>query len=163
MQNNITKEIAAARATLWKGIGIVYLLMGIAVALVLIFCDALVYVSIGVGLVVFLLGMYFIYLGDRYIKKYDIDTGDLKEGKGIAKVALKKFLMVFLPVYLIILVLAFAMTGDFGGSKESKNTCSYCKKSWTAGDSGGNYKNISKTGMCNNCEDNYQDMKQFVD
>ena len=163
MQKNITKEIAAARAALWKGTGVFYLFIGIVFALILIFCEASVFISIGVGFAIFLIGMYFIYLGEKYMKKYDVDLDNLKKGKGIAKVAIKKFLVAFIPVYVVIIVLAFALAGGSSNSTKSKNTCSSCSRSWVAGDSDGNYKNISKTGMCNNCEDNYQKMKQFLD
>lgn len=49
-----------------------------------------------------------------------------------------------------------------GGSGASTNTCQSCGRTFEAGDSAGNYKNISRTNMCNNCYNNYKDMEQFI-
>ena len=58
----------------------------------------------------------------------------------------------------LILVMCLALTGcsssSSGGSSSGtgkKNTCGYCGKSYSAGDSGGNYMNIARTRLCNSC------------
>ena len=160
-KENITKEVAAARATLWKGLGIAWMILGVFCVIVLI--EAPIYVPVAVGLVVFLMGVYFIHLGGKYIKEYGVDAEQREKGKGIAKTSLKKFLAVFIPIFLVALVLAFAMSGGFESISGHENTCGSCGRSWGAGDSGGNYRNIAKTGMCNICEENYQDLKHYLD
>ena len=47
-------------------------------------------------------------------------------------------------------------SGSSGGGYGSGNTrvCKVCGRSFESGD--GNYKNIARTGMCNNCYSNYQ-------
>lgn len=47
------------------------------------------------------------------------------------------------------------------GSRDS-NTCKSCHRSWEAGDSGGNFMNIARTGMCKNCYGNYNSLKGFI-
>ena len=75
-----------------------------------------------------------------------------------------------LGVVIIVAVIAlcfFVAGGSPGGSSTSssskENTCGSCGRSWPAGDDGGNFMNIAKTGLCNNCEDNYHSLKQFLD
>ena len=51
--------------------------------------------------------------------------------------------------------------GGGGGSRDS-NTCKSCHRSWEAGDSGGNFMNIARTGMCKNCYGNYNSLKGFI-
>ena len=47
---NITKEVAAARATLWKGLGIAWMILGVFCVIVLI--EAPIYVPVAVGLII---------------------------------------------------------------------------------------------------------------
>lgn len=42
------------------------------------------------------------------------------------------------------------------GSNTRTATCQVCGRSFEAGDSDGNFKNIARTHMCNNCYANYQ-------
>ena len=58
-------------------------------------------------------------------------------------------------IFLIVLAILLGLTSCTGGGSSSKNTCKSCGRSWEAGDVGGNYKNISRTGMCKNCYNNY--------
>lgn len=46
--------------------------------------------------------------------------------------------------------------GESGGTSTSTATCQVCGRSWSAGDSGGNFRSISRTHMCVNCYNNYQ-------
>lgn len=45
--------------------------------------------------------------------------------------------------------------GSSGGSRDT-NTCGYCKRTYEAGDSGGNYMSIARTNLCKNCYNNYK-------
>lgn len=70
------------------------------------------------------------------------------EGKGI----LIFFIICIIAVAALTLFMDATSDGSSGGNT---NTCKVCDRSWSAGDSGGNYRNIARTGMCNNCESNY--------
>ena len=62
-------------------------------------------------------------------------------------------------VVLIFIVLAFSSCGGGGGSSSSHHstiTCKSCGRTYEAGDSGGNYMNIARTGMCKNCYNNFK-------
>lgn len=69
-----------------------------------------------------------------------------------------------LVTWVIILLFCFAFLGscfsDVGGScysgSRSTATCKYCGRSYSAGDSAGNFKNIARSGLCNNCYNNYK-------
>ena len=83
-------------------------------------------------------------------------AAEITAGKG-------KVLMAIACVVLVVAVGAGMATGSSSSSGSgSKNTCGYCGRSWSAGDSGGNYMNIARTGMCNNCENNYHSLKDFL-
>lgn len=65
--------------------------------------------------------------------------------------------------YIIAFVLLVVLLGScgnlFGGSggrSAKTNTCKSCGRTFEAGDSDGNFMNIARTGMCNNCYENYQ-------
>ena len=76
-----------------------------------------------------------------------------------------KKIKVLLGVLIVMAILyGIAMASVSGGSRGSgsSNTCGSCGRSWSAGDSGGNYMNIARTGMCNNCENNYHTLKPFL-
>lgn len=45
-----------------------------------------------------------------------------------------------------------------GSSSPKKNSCKSCGRSYQAGDSAGNFMKIAKTGMCNNCYNNFKSM-----
>ena len=50
-----------------------------------------------------------------------------------------------------------------GGSAGSTNKCSICGRTWSAGDSGGNYMSIARRNMCVSCYNTYQGAKDFVE
>lgn len=71
-------------------------------------------------------------------------------------------------IVLIVYLVSGSATGTLGGgsgsySSPSSNTCKSCGRSWNAGDSGKNFMNIAKTGMCNNCENNFHSLEDFLD
>ena len=61
-------------------------------------------------------------------------------------------------VIILVLVLLIGSCGGSGsgGGATRKNTCKSCGRSYEAGDAGGNFMNIARTGMCKNCYNNYQ-------
>lgn len=63
---------------------------------------------------------------------------------------------------LLSLVLAFSMVACGGSGSTKTNTCKSCDRVYEAGDSGGNYKSISKSGMCKRCLDNYLTMSEAL-
>ena len=58
-------------------------------------------------------------------------------------------------IAVILLVAGFLIFGGGGSGSGSKNTCQVCGRSWSAGDSGGNYMSIARTHMCVNCYNNF--------
>lgn len=70
-----------------------------------------------------------------------------------------KILRAIIIVTLIVAVISgIAVGGNSGGgsSSGSTNTCGSCHRSWSAGDSGGNYMSIARTNMCKNCYNNFK-------
>lgn len=108
----------------------------------------------------FITAMYFIALFQ--IPKVIQEPKAAELGKNNGLIALAVLVMI---IYLI----SGSATGTLGGggydsySKPPANTCKSCGRSWQAGDSGGNFMNIAKTGMCNNCENNYHSLERYLD
>jgi hypothetical protein len=62
-----------------------------------------------------------------------------------------------LTILLVFCLCLCACTGGSGGySQTATNTCKSCGRTYEAGDSGGNYMNIARTGMCKNCYNNFK-------
>ena len=79
----------------------------------------------------------------------DILNKQIKIGKTV--VTVKGLLILF-----IIIILLIGVIGMFVSEPSaSTNTCRVCGRTFEAGDAGGNYRNIAKTHMCNNCYSNY--------
>ena len=61
---------------------------------------------------------------------------------------------------IVIIVLGLLLKNCMGSGSSSGGghsiTCKSCGRTFEAGDSAGNYKNIARTGMCNNCYSNYK-------
>lgn len=65
-------------------------------------------------------------------------------------------------IYLVVLIGGYAIytftssssTSNYATTKS--NTCGYCKRTFYPGDSAGNYMNIARSGLCNNCYNNYK-------
>ena len=70
-------------------------------------------------------------------------------------------IIAFIVVICIVLLIAFSCS-DSGSHTTSTNICKSCGRSFPAGDDGGNFMNIAKTGMCKNCYNNFQWGKQFI-
>lgn len=73
-----------------------------------------------------------------------------------------------IPPAICILVVAAIVIGTFQGCSavlqgSSTATCKSCGRTFNAGDTGKNFMNIGKTGMCGNCEDNYHWGENFMD
>jgi hypothetical protein len=52
-------------------------------------------------------------------------------------------------------------TCDYGGGNDggpATNECKSCHRTYEAGDKGGNYKSIARSGMCKNCKSNYESL-----
>ena len=47
-------------------------------------------------------------------------------------------------------------SSDTGSGRTDTAVCKSCGRSFEAGDDDGNFMNIARTGMCNNCYNNYQ-------
>ena len=60
-----------------------------------------------------------------------------------------------IAVLIIIIFLASNNSGS-SSSKYSTNTCKSCGRTYEAGDSGGNFMSIARTGMCKNCYENFK-------
>jgi len=66
------------------------------------------------------------------------------------------YIMKKLISLLLAVLLCFSLCACSSGSSSKTNTCKICGRSYAAGDSGGNFMNIAKTGMCKNCYNNYK-------
>ena len=64
----------------------------------------------------------------------------------------------FILVIFISLLLSFCGGTNGGGSSSRTKTatCKSCGRTYEAGDSDGNFMNIARTGMCNNCYNNFK-------
>ena len=77
-----------------------------------------------------------------------------KKGKNNLKKELKKILSIILIISLLFLLTSCISSGSSGSSRSA--TCKSCGRSFQAGDSAGNFMNIARTGMCNNCYNNFK-------
>lgn len=69
----------------------------------------------------------------------------------------KKKIRNFLLLIFIVAPVIFTLTACSGGSYSAKTkTCGSCGRTFEAGDAGGNFMSISRTGMCTNCYNNYK-------
>ncbi len=66
-------------------------------------------------------------------------------------------------ILVIVMCFSFCACGSSSSSGGHKTTCKSCGRTFEAGDAAGNYMNIARTGMCNNCEGNYHAMKGYLD
>ena len=70
---------------------------------------------------------------------------------------MKKGFVIFIAVIVLIALIASCSGGGSGGgSGHRTNPCKSCGRSYEAGDAGGNFMSIAKTGMCKNCYNNFQ-------
>ena len=88
-------------------------------------------------------------------KNEDFNAYKQKINKSDRKIAIISLAVGFALIF--VGVIALSSGGGSGGtSSGSKNTCGVCGRSWSAGDSGGNFMSIARTHMCVNCYNNYQ-------
>lgn len=61
-------------------------------------------------------------------------------------------------IFVLLFIIGMIAAGSSGESSGSSSTrkCGSCGRVFEAGDSGGNYMCIARTGMCNNCYNNFQ-------
>ena len=71
--------------------------------------------------------------------------------------------LILVAVIALCLFIAAGGPSKPSSSSAKVNTCGSCDRSWPAGDDGGNFMNIAKTGLCKNCENNYHNLKQYLD
>ena len=67
---------------------------------------------------------------------------------------------------IVFVIIIFAISGGLGssgGSSGRGGTCKSCGRKFAAGDEGGNYMSVARRGMCKNCYNNYDSMKEFLD
>ncbi len=74
--------------------------------------------------------------------------------------------IIVIGVIILILIAAIGScsSGGGGGSshKVSTATCKSCGRTWEAGDDGGNFMQIAKSGMCKTCYNNYMWGKDYI-
>lgn len=68
----------------------------------------------------------------------------------------------YIPAIFIVIVIIALIGSCSGGGRTKTNTCQSCGRTFEAGDSAGNYKNIARTNMCNNCYSNYMWAKEAL-
>lgn len=94
-------------------------------------------------------------LGLIKAKKEYAKTPDLRK---IGPIALLVCIGIAILIVIIVLI-----TGDTGGSKELKNTCGVCGRTFSYTYDKENYKSVRNRNMCLNCYNNYKQGTQAVD
>lgn len=74
----------------------------------------------------------------------------------------KPSLMTYIIIFAVIAIVLVSCVGNGGSHSPDTNKCKSCGRTFQAGDSAGNYMNIARTGMCNNCYNNYQWGKEYI-
>ena len=68
---------------------------------------------------------------------------------------------------ILITILAFtfavSLTSCTGTNERDVAECDVCGKKYYSGDAGGNYMQISYSGMCNKCHDNFETINEIKD
>lgn len=130
------------------GLGVIGILEGIAINIdsTLLMCLAPAIAIIGGPLLqIALLGIVS-YLIEIIIKAQE------KDGKKVIKIIVITLIVIALLVAIGVMIWSFANESN----PVRKNECESCGREWSAGDANGNFINISKTGMCNNCYENFK-------
>lgn len=104
----------------------------------------------------FLTVLYALYLW--YIPKAleSAPSSEITKGKGKALIAIA-------AVTLFIFFVSGASVGGGSSSNVSTNTCGSCGRSYKAGDAGGNFMSIAKSGLCKNCNSNREYFEWIFD
>jgi len=71
----------------------------------------------------------------------------------------------FQLAFIVCLVLALftSCSSDPKANIRDTNTCGYCENVYRSGDSGGNYMNIARTGLCKKCYTTYKSAQEALD
>ena len=69
----------------------------------------------------------------------------------------------FISIILVLLVVGLVLHACSASPDRSSATCESCGRTYEPGDSGGNYMNIARTSMCNNCYDNFKWAQSVLD
>lgn len=99
------------------------------------------------------------YIAFWYIPKVlnDSSSAELTKSK-------KKVIIAIAAVVLFIyIVSSIAVGGGSVSNNVSTNTCGSCGRSYKAGDAGGNYMSIAKSGLCKNCNSNREYFEWIFD
>lgn len=94
-----------------------------------------------------------------YVLGGQIDT-KREETRDYSKTAVK-IISIFLLVVLACTMLFGSCSSGCCAGGGSSSTCGSCGRTYSAGDIGGNYKSIARTGFCKKCAGNYHSMEQF--
>ncbi len=150
----------AATVVLYKACGIVAGAIGICMMLfAMMFFDEFIPFLFLLGLGFAIAGVLYYAYGVSYANKHEVKKEDMVEGKKSALKWLKSFLKIFLPIFAVIMIFfACNMTSDVSFS--DSRSCGSCHREWTSGD---DYRNIARTGLCNNCENNYHTFKWVLE
>ena len=98
----------------------------------------------------------------RYSITLNFDSKDICHGvaaeQTLSSEKTGNIIILVISIIMAVLMVRCCFGGSSSGSSHSasSNTCKSCGRTFQAGDSGGNYMNIAKTGMCKNCYGNYQ-------
>lgn len=71
---------------------------------------------------------------------------------------MKKFLCFILTLIISMSLMACGSSGERDVAE-----CGSCDRKYYAGDVGGNYMSIARTGMCKNCYNNYKFTQETLD
>ena len=72
-----------------------------------------------------------------------------------------KFFIAILVFALVMYILCSGMFDSYNSGSAS-SVCKVCGRSFEAGDSAGNFRNIARTGFCKNCYNNYKSVEEFI-
>lgn len=112
---------------------------------------------------------FFSYYSIKRMKelKKILDTREISDeikqsvDKSLKKILLASIVAIIAGVVFFVSLIVSDSSSSYAEKRDGE--CSSCGRTWSAGDIGGNYINIARTGMCNNCENNYHDMKGYLD
>ena len=89
------------------------------------------------------------------VSKNTHNRRELKMGTGNSKR--------LISIILLLLVVVLVLHACSASPDRSSATCGSCGRTYAPGDSGGNYMNIARTGMCNNCYGNFEWAQSILD
>lgn len=99
------------------------------------------------------------YIAFWYIPKALNDSSSAE----LTKSKKKGIIAIATIVLFIYIVSSIAVGGGNSSSNVSTSTCGSCGRSYKAGDAGGNYMSIAKSGLCKNCNSNREYFEWIFD